>query len=272
MLNKLLKHEFRATGRVMLPALAALAVLSVLTDISFRTAGRIDNSFINSLLAAMFTAYIVCLMASSVMCFVLMILRFRRSLLGEEGYISMTLPVSVHGHIWCKLIVSLVWFALTALVCFAAIGATAMVMGEVSMNDVRFFLGALERPFRMFLDELKMTGGEFTGCVLMAVLTAAVVCVTMCLRFYAALTIGHAAADHKWLFSLGAYVGLTAAVRVLTLTFGFNIFDTVDMKTAVDTAHGAIRVMALSCGYLAAEGAAFYAITALTLKRSINVE
>ena len=40
MLGKLLKHEFRATGRTMLPALGAVLALAVLANFSIRFRSR----------------------------------------------------------------------------------------------------------------------------------------------------------------------------------------------------------------------------------------
>ena len=70
---------------------------------------------------AVHRGYIV---AVGIAAFVLMINRFYKNLLQDEGYVMMTLPVCVHQQIWSKLIVSTVWFAATVVVssgcCIAA--------------------------------------------------------------------------------------------------------------------------------------------------------
>mgnify|MGYP006988889638 CR=1 FL=1 len=63
-------------------------------------------------------ATIGAIVAAVVMTVVLMVSRFYRNLLRNEGYLMFTLPVSAHALVWSKLIVSLVWFLLTALLIF----------------------------------------------------------------------------------------------------------------------------------------------------------
>ena len=121
MLRKLIKHEFRATGRVMLPLFLILLVTSVGANLSVR--GMLDTPYkvLDVLGSLLVMAFAVAIFGVCVMSVVLMIRRFYKNLLQDEGYVMMPLPVSVHQHIWSKLIVSAVWFALTiVVVCLAA--------------------------------------------------------------------------------------------------------------------------------------------------------
>ncbi|MBQ1839376.1 MAG: ABC transporter permease, partial [Ruminococcus sp.] len=112
MLGKLLKHEFRATGRIMLPLIGAELLLSVLAGFSVRGLDRIQNmNFLGVTYIMTLFVFFLGLFAVGVVALVLMIQRFYRNLLRDEGYLAMTLPVSVDEHIWSKLIVSFVWFA-----------------------------------------------------------------------------------------------------------------------------------------------------------------
>ena len=113
MLRKLLKHEFRATARVMGPVYLVLLVTALGANLSTR--GIMDSSFtilriLGGLLAL---AFVVAILAVCVVSFLLMLQRFYKNLLGDEGYLMFTLPVSVHQQIWSKLIVSSVWFIAT---------------------------------------------------------------------------------------------------------------------------------------------------------------
>ena len=108
MLGKLLKHEFRATGRLMLPALGAVLALAVLANFSIRFIQVTDNTFLTILFGLVIAAFVIGMVAAAVMTLVLMILRFYRTLLRDEGYLMHTLPVNVHELVWSKLIVSLV--------------------------------------------------------------------------------------------------------------------------------------------------------------------
>ena len=120
MLRKLLKHEFRATGRVMLPMYLILLVTAVGSNLAGR--GMLDrqSDILNILGVLIVMAFGIAICGALLMSFVLMIQRFYKNLLQDEGYLMFTLPVSVHQHVWSKLIVSAVWFAATILAIIAA--------------------------------------------------------------------------------------------------------------------------------------------------------
>ena len=109
MLIKLMKHEFRATGRIMLPLYLVLLVTAV--GANFTTRGLLSTQYklLDVLGALLVMAFVVAIMGVCVMSMVVMVQRFYKNLLGDEGYVMMTLPVSVHQQIWAKSIVSTVW-------------------------------------------------------------------------------------------------------------------------------------------------------------------
>ena len=153
MLRKLLKHEFRATGRVMLPMYLVLLV----TAIGSNLAGRkmLDGPEILTTLGLLIVmAFGFAIFGVLLMSFVLMIQRFYKNLLQDEGYLMFTLPVSVHQHIWSKLIVSAVWFAATIL---AIIAASMIVAYDVGfLRDFFSFL----REFFQGLQKLKISEAD----------------------------------------------------------------------------------------------------------------
>ena len=125
MLGKLIKHEFRATKRVMLPLMALVLLLSVFAGFASRgledMSGINDIQFMRTLYFIILFSFFLSLFAVCVVTFVLMIQRFYLSLLHDEGYLSLTLPVSVDEHILSRLIVSVVWFAAVALLCMTTL-------------------------------------------------------------------------------------------------------------------------------------------------------
>ena len=115
MLRKLLKHEFRATGRIMLPVIGILLATSVAANLSLRYLLGSNAWFFSMLGILLLTAFGFAIFGVFIVSFILMIQRFYKNLLQDEGYVMLTLPVSIHQHIWSKLIVSSVWFIVTAL-------------------------------------------------------------------------------------------------------------------------------------------------------------
>ena len=103
MLGKLIKHEFRATGRIMLPLLGALLVLSPIAGLIMRALdrGQLKNLF-RFLGGAVVGLFFMAVAAVFVISLALMVRRFYSNLLQDEGYLMFTLPVSTHSLIWSK--------------------------------------------------------------------------------------------------------------------------------------------------------------------------
>ena len=110
---------------------------------------------------------IIGMIAVTVMTTVVMVLRFYRNLLRDEGYLMHTLPVSVHSLVWSKLIVSLCWFAVTFLVILLTMLLTGLIQSGASLGE--FFAGfpswaeiqaALEQV-GIRIGDLWLLGGEY---------------------------------------------------------------------------------------------------------------
>jgi hypothetical protein len=272
MLRKLLKHEFRATGRIMLPMYLVLLATAVGSNLSGRW--MIDSRFsaVSILGVLIVTAFGFAIFGVLLMSFVLMIQRFYKNLLQDEGYLMFTLPVSVHQHIWSKLIVSAVWFITTVL---AVIGASLIVAyQEGFLREMLDFL----RYFFQGLQKLKITEA-LNGTVYLVELFILVflAMAAFSLQFYAALAAGHSQPNHKMLWSVGCFFGFQAVLQfsgtmlLIGLTrldlFRYLKFDW-DPTPAV-----AIHVgLLMSIGCVVIYGAIFYAVTTFFLKRHLNLE
>ena len=211
MLRKLLKHEFRATGRIMLPLFGILLLVSVGANFSSRGMLNSDSTFLSTLGTIFIMLFIVGIFAVGIISFVLMINRFYKNLLQDEGYVMMTLPVCVHQQIWSKLIVSTVWFAATVVV----IGLSCCIMAF----DIRF-VGDLWHGFRELLNYIVQTnhldlvanGAAFAVELLLLCVLGSF---GLCLRFYSAMSIGFSFPNHKGLLSVAFYIATGIALQIL---------------------------------------------------------
>ncbi|MHC1748518.1 MAG: hypothetical protein AB9856_09080 [Cellulosilyticaceae bacterium] len=106
MLGKLLKYELKATGRTFLPLYGAILVIAAINRVTLLGDGLsfLDN-FRNIMMLVLFSLFV----ALGVMTLVVLIQRFNKNLLGDEGYLMFTLPVKAHSLISSKLIVTLIW-------------------------------------------------------------------------------------------------------------------------------------------------------------------
>lgn len=275
MLIKLIKHEFRATARVMLPLYLVTILLALMTRasslwtkmVSFE--GLTGRNFLSLLSGIIAVGFVLALIATFVVAVVLTIQRFRSNLMADEGYVMFTLPVSTHSLVWSKLIVSTVWFlgavvidvvALTALVAdlemFQEFGR---VMVEISQQLTAYNLG--------------------NGILLLVelVILFIVVCLTTCLDFYAPLAIGHSFAQHKMLLSVAFFFAIQVAVQILSGTLlmaGVPYLDSLSFWLSsqaqpMTVVHGMLWGTILST---AIYSAVLYCLTIRMLHRHLNLE
>lgn len=270
MLRKLIKHEFRATARTMLPLYVVVLLTALGANVSSRVLLNADNNFLNLVGGLLTIAFVAAIMGVCIMSMVVMIQRFYKNLLGDEGYVMFTLPASVHQHVWSKIIVSSVWFILTGFVVVLA-----------------FFLMVYEVGFmRSFLAELRYLLENITGyyalngtaiALEMAALTF-LGFAAMSLQFYAAMATGHSFANHKGLLSVAFFFVYQFATQMLggmlmmlldnswlhrfLLQFNFNL----DMMSAIHVC------MAICLVAVAIYGGIFYAVTTIVLQKKLNLE
>ena len=210
MLGKLMKHEFRATGRIMLPLLGLLVLLSILAGFSAKLLDSdVDSGILNFLSVIFITGFILSLFAAMIVAFVLMIQRFYKNLMGDEGYLMMTLPASTDAHIFSKLTVSAVWFAATGFVC--GLSVLIMAMTNVSFAD----LGVFIRGFDGITEYVSVL--NIIGYCIEALLVFFAGSFTVCLHFYAAIAVGHAFSNHKALLSVVFYFVISFLLNTIQM-------------------------------------------------------
>nr|WP_325182892.1 hypothetical protein [uncultured Oscillibacter sp.] len=274
MLRKLLKHEFRATGRVMLPMYLILLVTALGSNLAGRGMMNGHSDILNTLAVIIVMAFGIAICGVLVMSFVLMIQRFYKNLLQDEGYLMFTLPVSVHQHIWSKLIVSAVWFAATIL---AIIAASLVVAYDVSFlreffDVLRWFFEGLQKL--KISETLNLTAYLAEFAVLLFLSLAA-----FALQFYAALAAGHSRANHKMVWSVAWFFGFQFALQFL----GSLLMITLDhlgvpnflnhLSVHWTSAESAIHAgLLMAIGVVILYGAIFYAVTTFFLKKHLNLE
>lgn len=278
MLGKLLKHEFRAVGRTMLPVMAVLLVLAGLANISIRVLEHVTVDFAELVLGLFIVAFVIGMIAAAVMSVVVMIERFYKNLLKEEGYLMMTLPVNVHGLVWSKLIVSCVWFVITALIIYAVIGLTVANLASLDISDITKIFHNMP-SLRELLDDLYretgISGGRLAALCGELFVLVIVSALGACLHFYAAMSLGHCFANNKVLLSVVFFVAISFVFSLLTPLFGMEMIVTVDEVNTLNQALIGMKLLQKSVAYLLLyelfQGAVLYAATTLSLKKGLNL-
>ncbi|OOB77045.1 MAG: hypothetical protein BEN19_02665 [Epulopiscium sp. Nuni2H_MBin003] len=118
MLGKLLKYEFQATARTFIPMYIMMLLISltygILSGDSFQFLSTLNN-----IVLIIFVGIFVALMVTTL---IVLIQRFNTNLLGDEGYLMFTLPISPKYLIFSKLVSMIVWYFISFIVGIVSIG------------------------------------------------------------------------------------------------------------------------------------------------------
>lgn len=204
MLGKLLKNEIKATSRLFLPIYLAVLLFGFINRFMnpFDVANASSSFTVQAVLRTFsMLLYIGLIIGALVMTFVIMIQRFYKNLLGDEGYLMFTLPVKAWQHIVSKLLVSMLWFTLSFLTVISSVLIIANVpnlFGEIAkiIDAIKSYLG--------------------TGGLLLIPLYFIIAMFYAIVTIYDSMAIGHLFSKHRVLASFGAYIGLYIISQIVS--------------------------------------------------------
>ena len=154
---KLLKYEWKACARTCLPLYGVLILMSLISRILYVIPKNASLDFMLPAISSML--YMGVMMAAFVVTAVILIQRFYKNLLGSEGYLMFTLPVTVSQHLLSKTIIAVVMIGLSGLSALISIFIFADRM-ILSMDEVwQAFTGLstlLPHSGQEFLFELEL--------------------------------------------------------------------------------------------------------------------
>lgn len=263
MLGKLLKQDFRATARIMLPLYAAVPVLGLFTNLITRLCENQNGFLIRAIGALVSFVFSLSLIAAVVTTVVLMILRFYRNLMTDEGYLMFTLPVSTTELIFSKLIVSVVWFLGT----FAVDALGLLVTGRFGsyQNAVHFQV--------TYTFGIPMTGAQSAGLIIEFVAFLLLCCIALCLMTYAAMAIGQSFKKNKGLMSVVFFFVLWIGTRlVLTLIFGAFYGPASSAVNTMTVLQALWTVLGCACVGALAFCVGFFFLTHGMLRKHLNLQ
>ena len=208
MLAKLLKYEIKATARNFLPLYAVLLLFAGVNRVLLLFQDR------SPVLKYVFTLSIVVFALIILLIFVLtlivMIQRFYKNLLGDEGYLMLTLPAKVWQHIAAKLIVSILWIIVDLIFTAASI---LLVASRPHLFEI------IRAGFHTIGSELAAAGFDVRMFLIYFAVVSVVSLVSSILMIYASLAIGHQFSRHRVLASFGAFIGFYMAMQAVGTAF-----------------------------------------------------
>lgn len=275
MLKKLLKHEFIATGRIMLPLYLLLFLFAFFANIFPTIANRTQLWYAHTFAGVSMITLIIGIMATCLMALVIMVSRFHSNLLGEQGYLMLTLPTSIHKLILSKSITSVFWFGATFVACGLAIYIQSFnsytIEATLDFFETVFFLLREVNGEAQLLEQRQAFTLIFEIILLIGLCMA-----TFSLFVYAAMAIGHSFSQRKVLMSFVAFFGMNFLLQSMgTGLFAFLVENDTNlgMFFGGDTFFQGMQMMlSITAFVITTLGAVFYSITAYMMKRRLNIQ
>jgi len=264
MLKKLLKYEYKATARMMLPIYLLVLVLSLGMRASIAVLDRDVDEWLAVICIFVIVLFVISVIAVFVMQMVITINRFRLNLLSDEGYVMFTLPVSVHQLVWSKLIVSVTWMIGALLVTILSVGIITMNV-NIFLDMIREILAALSRFTTYYALNV-------TAVVLESLAVTLVSCISGALQIYAAMAIGYSCDRHKFAISIGVYVGFQFVMQMVLQVILTPLLLNLDMFRTMEPMLAVHITMLGTALWSVAVGAVFYFITTHMLTNKLNLE
>lgn len=219
MLGKLIKHEMRATGRIMATVLLSVLAVTVVANLFWKIqmpSLKVLVVLYDTVKYLLLAASIIGVIGVGLFSIVVMVKRFYNSFLSNEAYLSLTLPVSVHQHIWSKIIVSMIWFFLTGVVIFLAGIISVLLSGKgISLSEIYF---KIIEVFTLAVQQLRaenVSGFMITLFFIESAIMVLLSGIGLCLQAYVSMAIGQTSGSHKILSSVLSYLGISMVSQIV---------------------------------------------------------
>ena len=224
MLKKLLKYEFRATARTYGGMYLALLAASVLFGGSVRRWNGTNSDAYSTLVGLLSLVYTAVIIGTVVVTIMTIVQRFYRNLLGREGYLMHTLPVTETQLVTSKLISSTVWSLCSILAACLSFGILAVLM----MADMDL-LEQLPLMWSIIREAFARYNMEFWGALAFSGVVGFVRMVSAIACIYAACMVGHQFKNHPALAGILSFFVMQYVQGWLEklLQIGTGVYETI---------------------------------------------
>lgn len=229
MLGKLIKHEFIADSRMMLPSYGVVLLLAafgrLFTWLATRQAivDSLPSSFvkvlqgISSLLSV---AYVLAFIALLILTMVFLIYRFYKNFFTDEGYLMMTLPAKPWQLILSKLVNAVIWVVLSVVAAGASLVITFSHYEE--MMDTMKNIASVFTDMMSAEEVKEQFGVSFYGFLAEIAGLMVFMLIFFIIVWYFSIAVGQLISkSHKMGGAILSYVVVTFATQIFSSAFFF---------------------------------------------------
>lgn len=280
MFGKLMYYEFRYMLRIFVPMWVLFLVLSIINGFTMgvqSTGDYITQLYLSDaswLTFLLLMALILVGSAMAVVALVVIIQRFYRGLLKDEGYLMFTLPVKSGALINAKGLSATILMAITAVV--GILGMIILMVG-ISWGQLDG-IGELFSAIGRGIESLGLTPFSLIMVILWGILLAISSVASSLYLIYLALALGHLAKKHRVAWSILAYLGINLLQSAVT-TFLASVTNwesvgeiLMELVNGMTSAQSIVTVEIVSTvGYLVLTVIYFF-VTRYILDHRLNLE
>ncbi len=280
MLGKLLKYELKSTARYFIPLYIALIALTILNRFTLYLY-TLDSLLLGILETFLMGAYVLTIIGTIVVTFVLIIVRFYKNLLTDEGYLTHTLPVKASCHINCKIISAFIWTILSVVM--------VVVSFLILFADSNTIPSAFKTIAEFFEEVSEL--GILPNIIFSIIIFILVMLISLFYNIsmtYCSLSIGSLFNKHKILGAIGGYFIISYTVQIIStiatlLIARFLFWDFLDISYDISSSSEIVQVfssligpfnslMIISGVFSLIFSVIFYMLSNYILSKKLNLE
>lgn len=233
MLGEYFKHEFKNTGRLLLPAFIIDISITLLFSLSTSIYVAVNHHSEQSELGLAFITmglmmfFFIILGITIGVSVLLIIYRFYQTMAGREAYLTHTLPIKTSHLVFAKMVNAFLWYlmiGMMAVLCFFIF--TGISCGQLDeFPDMDEFFSGIKKG-------IDLIDIDFARLVLW-LLSGIAQLFYMILHFFTAIALGQMVKKHRIFGAIGFYLAISSVERTL-----FVIFQTAYISGSHQIAYG----------------------------------
>lgn len=265
MLGKLMKYEWKATWKLLVPINLFVALMSILSYIMVQLSFFDSDSDLVIMTGTMIiVAYILSIAVVSIATMIYLIYRFYTSVYGDEGYLLHTLPVDKHHIIIAKVLVSVSWVIINTVLIYVSI--------IMLFSTQRAFMDAMADSFEFYVEMANRNGIQVISGfeVLMTLVASLFALIARVLKITACVSLGQLAPNHKVLSAFGFYCGIYFVQNIFSVFYYIIVFGVMakagDIRLIFDTSWEFNLISSLIYSVI------FYILTWYVMEKKLNLD
>jgi len=255
MLGKLMKHDMKNMGRLLLP-LNAIVLLMTLAGIILRATGLFDLENVGPLLGILLTTYVIGMAVIAVVSYFYPIIHYYRNLFSRQGYLTFTLPVSTWKILFSKTVIGFGWYLVNIGVALFSVWAITgfLRIPSTHMANMNHYL----------MQEIGMTFNTLMGWVIGIGLISLL---WSLLTAYFSISVGQLYAKYKIIASIVAYIAIYTVMQILvTIVLIPFIISEPGVQTVVSVSFYGTLISTIVFSIL------FYIFSGVIIKKKVNLD